>query len=422
MAELVEAFQPYLRPTVLVVVAFLMLSLIAAAMIWIERKVLAHLQVRVGPMRVGPHGLLQPIADALKLLLKEDIVPAEADRFIFLYAPVISVIAAFTAFALVPFAPNFIITDVNVGILFLIGISSFGIFGIILGGWASNSHYPLLGAMRSTAQLVSYEVALGFAIVSALLLSGTLSMKGIVEKQAELGIWFVFLQPVAFFILFVASLAETNRNPFDLPEAESELVAGFHTEYSGFRFALFFMAEYTAMVLVSSIATTLFLGGWLRPFASVRAFDFLNYAPLLVFGAGTVWFVKEIFLAYSATHRFVLILFAVVAGSVTSALFIPSVLEAVQGVFWFLLKVFAFLFGFIWFRGTFPRYRFDQLMRLGWHFMIPVAIANIIFCGLGLILWQRLGWNLVGALWAGNLATLLLAVLLAGRHTYEPGT
>lgn len=421
MAQLVDSLQPFLLPTLRVVIAFLLLSLIAAAMIWIERKVLAHLQVRLGPMRVGPHGLLQPIADALKLLLKEDIVPAEADRFIFLYAPVISVIAAFTAFSLIPFAPNFIVTDVNVGILFLIGISSLGIFGIILGGWASNSHYPLLGALRSTAQLVSYEVALGFSIVSALLLAGTLSLRGIVEKQAEMGIWFVFLQPIAFFILFVASLAETNRNPFDLPEAESELVAGFHTEYSGFRFALFFMAEYTAMVLVSAIATTLFLGGWLRPFASLHVYvgsvDLLDCFPILVFGAGTVWFVKEFFRTDSPTHRFALLVFAAVAAGLTAAMFIPGLLEAVQGTFWFLAKVFAFLFGFIWFRGTFPRYRFDQLMRLGWHFMIPVAIINVISCGFGLVLWQRFGWNLVAALWVGNLATLLVALLLAGRRS-----
>ena len=420
MTQVLEALRPYLLPAARVVIAFLGLSLIAAAMIWIERKVLAHLQVRLGPMRVGPHGLLQPIADVVKLLLKEDIVPAGADRFIFLYAPVISVVAAFTPFALVPFASNDIAPDVNVGILLLIGISSLGIFGIILGGWASNSHYPLLGALRSTAQLVSYEVALGFAIVSVLLLSNTLSLRGIVEKQAELGIWFVFLQPVAFFILFVASLAETNRNPFDLPEAESELVAGFHTEYSGFRFSLFFMAEYTAMALASCVATMLFLGGWQRPFASIRALDFLDFGlPLLIFGLATVWFVKEIFHAVSPTHRAVLVVFAGLAAGLTGSLFVPGVMEAIGGVFWFLLKVFAFLFVFIWFRGTFPRYRFDQLMRLGWHFMIPVAIANVIFCALGLILAQRPGWNLEGGVWAGNAATLLVAILLAGRRRYE---
>ena len=422
MAELVDALQPYLIPTLRVVIAFLVLSLIAAAMIWIERKVLAHLQVRLGPMRVGPHGLLQPIADTLKLLLKEDIVPAEADRFIFLYAPVISVIAALTPFAFIPFAANDRAPDVNVALLFIVGVSSLGIFGTILGGWASNSHYPLLGALRSAAQLVSYEVALGFALVSALLLGGTLSLRGIVEKQADIGLWFVFLQPVAFFILFVAALAETNRNPFDLPEAESELVAGFHTEYSGFRFALFFMAEYSAMVLVSAIATTLFLGGWLRPFANtevvIQGFDvlsLLDWMPVAVFGLITLWLLKEIPGADSNTHRLALLVFAVVFGGVTAALLLPGVLPAVQGVFWFLFKVFIFLFCFIWFRGTFPRYRFDQLMRLGWHFMIPVAIVNVIFCGIGLLLWQQWDWNLAGALWVGNLATLLVALLLAGR-------
>jgi len=417
MAQLVDLLHPYLLATIRVVVAFVILSLIVAYLAYAERKILAKLQVRIGPMRVGPHGLLQPIADVLKLLLKEDVVPAEADKIVFLLAPIISVVAVFAAFALVPFAPNFIITDVNVGILFLVGVSSLGIFGIILGGWASNSHYPLLGALRSTAQLVSYEVALGFAIVSALLLASTLSMRGIVEAQASRGIWFVFLQPVAFCILFIASIAETNRNPFDLPEAESELVAGFHTEYSGFRFALYFMAEYTAMILVSCIATVLFLGGWLRPFANTATFDFLDYTPIVVCAAATAWCVVEALRTNWRTQQFVLTLLALGAAGMTLLLLVPAVLAATQGVFWFLAKVFLFLFGFIWFRGTFPRYRFDQLMRIGWHFLIPVAIVNVIFCGIGLVLWQQHDWPYVPALWVGNLGTLLVAVLLLGRRS-----
>lgn len=430
MSTLPEALVPYLVALLRILIVFLGLSLIVAYLVYAERKILAHLQVRVGPMRVGPHGLLQPIADGLKLLLKEDIIPAGADRWIFWLAPIISVVAAFTAFALVPFGPNFMVTDVNVGLLFLIGISSLGILGIILGGWSSNSHYPLLGALRSTAQLVSYEVALGFSIVSALLLAGTLSMRGIVEAQAEQGIWFAFLQPVAFFILFVAAIAETNRNPFDLPEAESELVAGFHTEYSGFRFSLFFLAEYTAMVLVSSVAVTLFLGGWLRPFSNVPALDFLVYAPVAVFLLAAAWCLRRAFhLPRTREWRWQrLFLLAVGAGAALLALglLFPRrveggltfpVLDAVQGVFWFMGKVFVFLFAFIWFRGTFPRYRFDQLMRLGWELMIPVAIVNVIFCGLGLVLSRQLGWSLAASLWLGTGATLVVAFLLARRRT-----
>lgn len=421
-----EVLHPYLVALIRVLIVFLGLSLVVAYLVYAERKILAHLQVRIGPMRVGPHGLLQPIADGLKLLLKEDIIPEGADRWIFWLAPVISVVAAFTAFSLIPFGPNFMITDVNVGLLFVLGISSLGILGTILGGWSSNSHYPLLGALRSTAQLVSYEVALGFALVSALLLAGTLSMRGIVEAQAGQGVWFVFVQPVAFFILFVAAIAETNRNPFDLPEAESELVAGFHTEYSGFRFSLFFLAEYAAMVLVSAVAVTLFLGGWLRPFANVGALDFLRFAPVVVFLAAAVWCSREAIRLPAHREwrwqRLLMLLLGVGAAGITLGLLLPvrdegqlafPVLEAVQGVFWFMAKVFLFLFGFIWFRGTFPRYRFDQLMRLGWHFMIPVAIVNVIFCGLGIVASKQLGWNLVACLWLGTAGTLLVAALLA---------
>src|SRR3990172_1837245 len=281
MVTLLEAGRPYLIALIRIIVVFLGVSLLVAYLVYAERKILAHLQVRVGPMRVGPHGLLQPIADGLKLLLKEDIIPQGADKAIFWLAPIISLVAAFTAFSLVPFGPNFAITDANVGLLFLIGISSLGILGIIRGGWSSNSHYPLLGALRSTAQLVSYEVALGFALVSALLLAGTLSMQEMVRNQLAQGVWFVFYQPVAFLIYFIAALAETNRAPFDMPEAESEIVAGYHTEYSGFRFALYFLAEYSNIVIVCSIATTLFLGGWLRPFPNVVALNFLDYFPVV---------------------------------------------------------------------------------------------------------------------------------------------
>ncbi len=370
---------PLVLATVKILIVFLVLSGLVAYLVYMERKVLAFMQVRLGPMRVGPWGLLQPIADGIKLLLKEDIVPAGADKFVFLLAPVISVIAAFTVFAVIPFAGNFFITDVNIGIMFVLAVSSLGIYGIILGGWASNSHYPLLGSLRSAAQLVSYEVAGGMAIVGVVLISNSLSMVEIVRRQGEMGIWNIFVQPLAFFIFLVAGVAETNRNPFDLPEAESELTAGFHTEYSGFRFALYFLAEYTAMVVISCIAVTLFLGGWLRPFAGVRALDSLNYAPTIgLLGAGAF---IAVFGLRSRVPMERLVLGALAATCVALALGLaawPAALNAVQGIFWFTSKMMVFLYAFIWYRATFPRYRYDQLMRVGWRWMIPLALANII--------------------------------------------
>jgi NADH-quinone oxidoreductase subunit H len=252
-------------PLVCAIIIVAVLPLVAGYIVLMERKVMADMQARLGPMRVGPHGLLQPIADALKLLIKEDIIPEEADKAIFWIAPLISVTAAMLAMSALAIGPWFQIADLNVGLLFIVGISALGIFGIVLGGWSSNSHYSLLGALRSAAQLVSYETAAGMAIVGGLLLAGTLSTREITQAQNDSGWWFVFVAPVGFFIYLVASIAETNRAPFDLPEAESELVAGYMTEYSGFRWALYFLAEYTNMVVVASVATTLFLGGWLRP-------------------------------------------------------------------------------------------------------------------------------------------------------------
>src|ERR1700751_1638901 len=262
--------------TVYILLVFVGLSVAVICMNWLERKILAHMQVGLGPMRVGPHGLLQPIGAAIKLLLKEDIIPAEADAIVFWVAPFIVVLAAFTVFVVVPFGPTHAITDMNIGILFMLGVSSLSVLGSVTAGWASNSHYPLIGALRSSAQMVSYEVAMGLAVVSAIMMTslseqgGTLSMIGIVEAQNQQKIWFLFkffpLGIIAFTIFAIAMVAETNRAPFDLPEAESELTAGFHTEYSGFRWSLFFLAEYSAMIAVSSIAVTLWLGGWLRPF------------------------------------------------------------------------------------------------------------------------------------------------------------
>jgi NADH-quinone oxidoreductase subunit H len=302
-----------------------------------ERKILGFIQARVGPNRVGPWGLLQPIADVMKLLVKEDTIPRRAVKWAFVLAPCLVVGPALVILSVVPLGPpasapgrlSWFIADVNTGLLFVVAVATIGVYGLILGGWSSNNKFSLLGGLRAAAQMISYEVPQGLALVGPLMLAGTLSLVGIVEAQRDQKIWYVFPQIVAFFIYFVAGVAETNRNPFDLPEAESELVAGFHTEYSGMRFALFFLGEYANMIVVSAVATTLFLGGWLPPFG--------NLFPLL---------------------------------------------SIVPGVVWFFLKVFAFLFVYIWFRGTFPRYRFDQLMDLGWKWMIPLALANILVTGL----------------------------------------
>src|SRR5271167_3014029 len=268
--------------------------LIAGYVVLVERKLMADMQARLGPMRVGPHGLLQPIADAVKLLIKEDIIPEDADAFIFWLAPVISMVAALTSMGALAFGPVFqVARDINIGILFVIGVSSLGLFGIVLGGWASNSHYSIIGAIRSTAQLVSYETAAGLALVSGVLLAGTLRIHAIVDAQKSDGVWYIFLAPIAFFIYVVASIAETNRAPFDLPEAESELVAGYMTEYSGFRWALYFLGEYANMIVVGSVATTLFLGGWLRPFPNVRWLNWLDILPALFIAAVGVYCIRR---------------------------------------------------------------------------------------------------------------------------------
>ncbi len=310
-----------------------------AYMVLLERKVQAWVQVRLGPMRVGPHGVLQPIADVVKLIVKEDITPVRADKWVYTLAPILVLVPALIVFAVIPIGESITmfgrevplyLTDINVGLLYIVSVSSVGIYGIILGGWASNNKYSLLGALRASAQLVSYEVAVTMTLVSMIVTAGTLSMVGIVEAQRDSGWWYVFIQPVAFVIFLIGGLAETNRAPFDMPEAESELVAGFHTEYSGIRFALFFLAEYANMIVISSVATTLFLGGWLRPFPNVAALEFLGLVP---------------------------------------------------GWAWFLLKTFLFLYLFLQIRATLPRYRYDQLMRLGWKALIPLAIANVFVTG-----------------------------------------
>jgi NADH-quinone oxidoreductase subunit H len=384
-----------------ILLIFLGLSLAVVAMNWLERKILAHMQVRLGPMRVGPHGLLQPIADALKLLIKEDIMPAECDPLVFWIAPLIVVLTAFTVFIVVPFGPTHAVTDMNIGVLFMLGVSSLSVLGVVMAGWASNSHYPLIGALRSSAQMVSYEIAMGLAVVSAILMTslnpegtGTLSMIGIVQAQQAQQTWFIFkffpLGLIAFFVFAVAMVAETNRAPFDLPEAESELTAGFHTEYSGFRWSLFFLAEYSAMIAVSSIAVTLWLGGWLRPFPNSltgETWDLVfSWFPGLtfLFLAGMCFFSA----ARMPKHPYFRIQTLGLAGFggllalIGLVLFAPPVRNRIQDIYWFVIKIAVFMYLYIWYRGTFPRYRFDQLMKVGWKVLLPVGIGVLIVTAL----------------------------------------
>jgi NADH-quinone oxidoreductase subunit H len=333
---MVEAIILPLIKIVMVIVAVLVTVMY---IVLLERKVQAWVQVRLGPMRVGPHGILQPVADVVKLIIKEDITPARVDKWVYTLAPIIVMVPALIAFAVIPFGASttifgrtvpLYVADINVGLLYIVSVASIGVYGIILGGWSSNSKYPLLASLRASAQLISYEVAVTMTLVSMIVTAGSLSMVRIVEAQGSMGWWFLFIQPVAFVIFLIGGLAETNRAPFDLPEAESELVAGFHTEYSGMRFALFFLAEYANMIVVACVGTTLFLGGWLPPFPNVAALAFLGWVP---------------------------------------------------GWAWFLLKALLFLYVFLWIRATLPRYRYDQLMRVGWKVLIPLAIVNLLVTG-----------------------------------------
>lgn len=291
---------------------------------YFERKVIGHMQVRLGPMRVGPHGLLQPIADGIKLFFKEDIIPANADKPIFFVAPIISLFAALSSLAVIPFFEGFVIANINIGLLFILAMSSLGSYGIIMAGWASNSKYSFLGGLRSSAQVISYEIAMGLSLVGVMMLSGSLNLIDIVKAQEKYPLGaFLFPQILGFFVFMVAAIAETNRAPFDLPEAESELVAGYFVEYSGMRFALFYAAEYIGMIVMSSIATVCFLGGWNGPFT----------IPFVPFG-------------------------------------------------WFLIKVYFLIFFYFWIRATLPRYRYDHLMNLGWKVLIPLTLLNIVITGL----------------------------------------
>ena len=346
--------------------------LVAGYMVLVERKLLADFQARLGPMRVGPHGLLQPIADAVKLRIKEDLVPKDSDKFLFYLAPIVSLATAFASFAVIPITKTIQIADVNVGILLISALAAVGVFGIILGGWASNSNYSLLGALRGAAQLISYEVALGLAIVSAVMLSGTLSMTGIVEAQYNQRIWFIFgnygFMLLSFFIFLIAAVAEINRAPFDLPEAESEIVAGYHTEYSGFRWALYMLSEYTNIFIICCVAATLFFGGWLRPFPNIT---WLEYPMDAVFP-----FALMAVSAYGC-WRMKLWPFTVLLGLAGATFLIPTVATLLSGPFWFFLKVSLVFYVLVWFRASWPRLRYDQLMDLGWKRLIPLALGSL---------------------------------------------
>jgi len=433
-----EFMKEYRTPLICGFVIVAVLPLIVGYVVLVERKIMADMQARLGPMRVGPHGLLQPIADAVKLLIKEDIIPDDADKLVFWLAPVLSVGAALLAIAGLAIGPAFQIAQgINIGILFVVGVSAMGIFGIVLGGWASNSHYSLIGALRSSAQLVSYETAAGMALVCGLLFAGTLNITSIVQAQYDQGIWFGLLAPVAFFVYLVASIAETNRAPFDLPEAESELVAGYMTEFSGFRWSLYFLAEYTNMIVVASVATTLFLGGWLRPFprthwltwksTGMDFFDFLPALLMVVVGAYCLARtpkqpvrVQQLFMLAVAGMCFAAA--AVLAAPVIVPFVKPSLAAAVKplyegihGGFWFICKVGLYIYFFMWVRFTLPRYRFDQLMRLGWHFLIPLSIINVLLIGIAMIIgsyYHLNGWWLLLATIPASIIALIIALFI----------
>lgn len=332
----IDANRTLIAHLILIASVFLLLQITAAVLVYMERKVAALIQQRYGPWLVGPRGLLQPLADILKLIMKEELRPKGADKWLFYLAPVLSAVAAFAAFSVVPFGGETTlfglldeplplqVTDVNVAMLVIFAITSMGIYGIVLAGWASNSKYSLLGGLRSAAQMISYELSFGLGLAALVVMAGTLSLREIVGHQSGYWFgfipqWYVFLQPVGFLVFMIAGVAETNRAPFDFPEAEQELVAGYHTEYSSMSFALFFLAEYVNMATVSAVAVSLFLGGWHGPF-------------------------------------------------------LPEWL----GWIWFLIKVFALLFFYIWMRWTLPRYRYDQLMEFGWKYLLPIATINLL--------------------------------------------
>ena len=391
----------------IVVVLFVLLTALAY-LTWFERKVVAHIQARWGPYRVGPHGLLQPLADGLKFLFKEDITPAGADKFVYFLAPFLSLSLAITSIAVIPFGPKeftvfgqstpLAIANLNIGLLILFAITSMGVYGVALAGWSSNSKYSLLGGLRSSAQMVSYELALTMSVVGVVLMAGTFNLGEIVQAQQGFhwGIvprWNLIGSPMpqvlGFFLFFTAAVAETNRAPFDLAEAEQELVGGFHTEYASFKFAMFFMAEYSSMITVSCLATILFFGGWLSPFPQTAAWTWTHYIPAVTFALAGIALIVHGVRYLTMLGRVVLPGLGLVLCALGALFTRPGVPEFVQGPFWFLLKIAVFIFVYVWLRGTLPRFRYDRLMNFGWKVLLPLSILNVVITSLAIVLTQR---------------------------------
>jgi len=372
-----------------------------AYLTWFERKVVALMQSRVGPHRVGPHGLLQPAADGLKFLFKEDAMPGGVDKFVYLLAPFLALTLSLASLSVIPFGPKPLpfsffghqidlwITNPDIGLLVLFAITALGVYGVALAGWASNSKYPLLGGLRSSAQMVSYELAMTMSVVGVLLMANSFSLTQIIEAQSGRTLWgwlpawnIVSFhgglpQIVGFLCFFIAAIAETNRVPFDLPEAESELVAGFHTEYSSFKFAMFFIAEYTSMITVSALCSILFFGGWNSPFPATWTITY--YLPSVILIPFGLWVIYDGIKYETIFGRIILPGVGTAIASIGAALIVfPAVNEYIQGPFWLLSKIFFFLFFYVWARGTLPRFRYDQLMNIGWKLLLPVSIANVI--------------------------------------------
>ena len=404
MSALFARYPILLVSLVKIVVLLFVLLTAVAYLVWFERKVAAHIQSRVGPYRVGPHGLLQPLADGVKFLMKEDLTPAGVDRFVYSLAPFVTMTLAISTIALIPFGPDsirifgqttpLVVANVNIGLLVIFALTSVGVYGVALAGWSSNNKYSLLGGLRSSAQMISYELSLTMSVVGVLLLAGTFNLSEIVRAQEGftwrlLPKWNLFNptlpQLLGFLCYFVAGVAETNRLPFDLAEAESELVAGYHTEYSSFRFAMFFLAEYASMITVSFLATILFFGGWLSPFPATPLFGWTRYLPVALFGVGGVILVIHGLRYGTALGRMELPALGVLLCGLAALSARPGIVDLVQGPFWFLLKVFVVLFVYVWVRWTLPRFRYDQLMAIGWKFLLPLALANVVLTSFAVV-------------------------------------
>jgi len=399
------AQHPILIISVIKVVVLVILLMTALAYItWFERKVVARIQSRWGPYRAGPHGLLQPLADGIKFFMKEDPTPAGADKFVYYLAPFLTLTLAVSAIALIPFGPQDItifgystplgIADLSIGLLFLFAITSLGVYGVALAGWSSNSKYPLLGALRSSAQMVSYELALTLSVIGVLLMAGTFNLQEIIHQQSgSILNWFIFSLPfpqiVGFACFFTAAVAETNRLPFDLAEAETELVAGYHTEYASFKFAMFFIGEYASMVVVSCLASLLFFGGWNSPFPQTPLFAWTTYIPAALFIVGGLLLLLDGVRYETILGRVLLPVLALALLGLGVLFTRPGVIGFAQGPFWFLSKVFLFLFVYVWTRGTLPRFRYDQLMAFGWKLLFPLALANVVLTSLVIVLIER---------------------------------